>query len=121
MRNTPEGLAKAKECFERALEIDPIMLGLRRAGRRTFWSGCARNKSHSRHGALGEEAAENALSIESGNSEAHSVLAIMAGIFDYDWKMAETHHSTAMAAESVLPVTRFRYAAFYLLPLGPRL
>ena len=35
---------------------------------------------------LAKSAAEKALAIDPANSEAHSVLAIMAAIFDYDWK-----------------------------------
>jgi tetratricopeptide (TPR) repeat protein len=42
----------------------------------------------------------------------------MAAMLDYDWKLAETHFHRAMAAESVPPPVRYRYAAYYLLPMG---
>jgi tetratricopeptide (TPR) repeat protein len=42
----------------------------------------------------------------------------MAASFDYHWKVAETHHHKAMAAEPVPPLARFRYVAWYLLRLG---
>ena len=67
---------------------------------------------------LAKSAAEKALALDPANSEAHSVLAIMAAVFDYDWKVAETHFRKAMAAEPVPPMVRFRYAMYYLLPLG---
>ena len=67
---------------------------------------------------LAKSAAEKALAIDPANSEAHSVLATMAGVFDYDWKVAEKHYRKAMAAEPVPPMVRFRYVMYYLLPLG---
>jgi len=67
---------------------------------------------------LAKSAAQKALALDPANSEAHSVLAAMAVIFVYDWKSAETHHRKALAAEPVPPLVRFRYAYFYLLPLG---
>jgi tetratricopeptide (TPR) repeat protein len=67
---------------------------------------------------LARSAAGKALAIDSSNREARSVLAVLAAICDHDWKTAEKDHRTAMTAEPLPPVTRFRYAAFYLLPLG---
>jgi tetratricopeptide (TPR) repeat protein len=67
---------------------------------------------------LAKAAAEKALAIDPASSEAHSVLATVAGIFDYDWTLAETHHRKAMAAEPVPAMVRFRYALYYLLPWG---
>jgi tetratricopeptide (TPR) repeat protein len=65
---------------------------------------------------LAKSAAEKALAIDPGDCEAHGVLAIMAAICDYDWKLAEMLHCKAMAAEPVPPMLRFRYALYYLLP-----
>ena len=65
-----------------------------------------------------KSAADKALAIDPANSQAHSVLAVVAGIFDYDWEAAERHHRKAMNAEPVHPTVRFRYAVFYLLRLG---
>jgi serine/threonine-protein kinase len=119
VRFTPESLAKAKDCFEQALAIDPncapassglagyyctlAVLGMKPAG--DMWP-------------LVKSAAEKALAVDPANSEAHSLLAVMAASFDYHWKVAETHHRKAMAAEPVPPLVRSRYAVWYLLPLG---
>ncbi len=46
------------------------------------------------------------------------MLAIVAAVFDYDWKAAETHFRKAMAVEPVPPMVRHRYVQYYLLPLG---
>jgi tetratricopeptide (TPR) repeat protein len=67
---------------------------------------------------LAKAAAEKGLAIDPANSEAHSVLAVVAGIFDYDWKIAETHFRKAMAAEPVPAMVPFRYALYYLIPRG---
>ncbi|HXP87830.1 MAG TPA: protein kinase [Bryobacteraceae bacterium] len=118
-RLTPESLAKAKECFEQALAIDqnyaPAYSGLA-----SYYYGLAALgwKPAGEVAPLAKSAAEKALAINPANNEAHSVLAVLAGIFDYDWNMAEYHHRKAMAAEPVPPLARFQYGLFYLLPLG---
>jgi tetratricopeptide (TPR) repeat protein len=39
-------------------------------------------------------------------------------MFDYDWNMAEMHFRKAIVSEPVPSAVRFRYATYYLLPLG---
>jgi eukaryotic-like serine/threonine-protein kinase len=117
-RYTPESLAKAKECFEQALAINP---NYARA-----YSGLAEYyfllagldiKSTGDIAPLAKSAAEKALGIDPANSEALSVLAIMAANSDYDWKAAERHFRQAMAVEPVPPIVRLRYVLYYVLPL----
>jgi serine/threonine protein kinase/Tfp pilus assembly protein PilF len=119
VRYTPESLAKAKECFEQALAIDPKYA--------PAYSGLAEYyyllavfdiKPTTEVAALAKSFAERALAIDPTNSVAHSVLAALAAICDYDWKAAERHFRKAMAAEPAPPAARFRYALLYLLPLG---
>ncbi len=119
VRFTPESLAKAKGCFERALEIDPNYASAY-SGLAAYYSVLATLgiEPTVAMAPLAKAAAEKALSIEPGNSEAHSVLAVAAGSFDYDWKAAQAHHSRAVAAVSVAPVVRIRFSHFYLIPLG---
>jgi eukaryotic-like serine/threonine-protein kinase len=119
VRSTRECLAKAKEFFEQALAIDPNYA--------PAYSGLAVHyyvlaaygmKSTGDVAPLAKAAAEKGLAIDPANSEAHSVLAVLTAIWDYDWKVAETHFRQAMAAEHVPSLVRIRYAMFYLLPLG---
>ena len=118
-RNTPENAAKAKEHFEQALAIDPNYA--------QAWSGLA--LSYYVLGAMGalpisemqpqaRLAAEKALVLDPSDSESHTVLALMAGIFDYDWDRAEKHHVKSVTVEHVSPRARFCYAAYYLAPQG---
>jgi tetratricopeptide (TPR) repeat protein len=118
-RITPESLAKAKDCFEQAAAIDPncapAYSGL---GVYYYMLAFLGFKPVREMAPLVKSAAEKAVAIDPVNSEAHSLLAIMAAVFDYDWKAAETHHRKAMSAEPVPTLARYRYAGCYLVPLG---
>jgi serine/threonine-protein kinase len=119
VRSTPESLAKAKEFFEQALAIDsnyaPAYSGLA-----VYYYILAAHgmKPTGDVTPLTRSAAEKSLAIDPTNGEALSALAVLAAICDYDWKVAERHYRQALAAEPVPPLVRFRYAQFYLLPLG---
>ena len=118
LRLTPESLEKGKEYLEQALAADsnyaPAYSALAEYFHCLWILGI---KPIGEIAPLVKSAAEKALAIDPLNSEAHSLLAAMAASFDYHWKMAETHHHKAMA-EPVPPLARFRYVAWYLLPLG---
>jgi serine/threonine protein kinase/tetratricopeptide (TPR) repeat protein len=119
VRYTPESMAKAKECFEQALAIDPNYAPAYSGLAGYYLSLAPLGMKPTRDVAqLAKSAAEKALAIDPANSEAHSWLATVAAILDYDWKGAETHFRKAMAAEPVHPLVRFRYVIYYLLPLG---
>jgi len=116
---TPERLAKAKEFFEQALAIDPNYAPAYSGQAVYYYMLATFGVKPTRDMApLARSAAEKALAIDPVNSDAHSVLAVLAGVCDYDWKVAETHFRKAMAAEPVPPLVRFRYVLYYLLPLG---
>jgi serine/threonine-protein kinase len=119
LRLTPESLEKGKKCLERALVVDPNYAPAYSALAEYYhclW--ILGIKPISEIARSVKSAAEKALAIDPANSEAHSLLAAMAASFSYHWKVAESHHHQAMAAEPVPPLARFRYAAWYLLPLG---
>jgi Tfp pilus assembly protein PilF len=119
MRTTAEGLAKAKESFERALTIDPNYAPAHSGLAAYYYTlGTIWTEPLAEAAPLAKSAAQKALAIDPGNAEAHSVLGIVSGIFDYDWESAERHHLQAMAEEPVSPMVRVRYAYYYLLYLG---
>jgi Tfp pilus assembly protein PilF len=118
LRYTPESMAKAKEYFEQALAIDPNFAPAYASLASYFYTlGMLGMKPMWQVAPLSKSAGEKALAIDPANSDAHSVLATLAGFLDYDWKGAEIHHRQAMVAEPVPPMVRFRYALYYLLPL----
>jgi TolB-like protein/Tfp pilus assembly protein PilF len=119
LRLTKESLEKGREHLEQALTIDPNYAQAYAALAEYYhclW--ILGIESISEIGPLVKSAAEKALSIDPTNSEAHSLLASMAGSFDYDWKKAKTHHHQALSAEPISHLARFRHVTWYLLPLG---
>jgi len=91
-RYTPESLAKAKECYEQALSIDPNFA--------MAWSGLAGRyyalailgmKPAAEVAPLSKSAVEKALALDPANSEAHSVRATLTGLLEFDWEAAATH------------------------------
>jgi serine/threonine-protein kinase len=117
-RYTPESLAKAKESFEQALEHDPGYAPAC-AGLAVFYYGVGALgiKRMTEMAPLAKSAAEKALAIDQTLSEAHSVLGLVAGAVEYDWKLAERHFQAAMAVDPVPPLVRVRYALYFLTPL----
>jgi serine/threonine-protein kinase len=118
-RYTPESLANAKGSFEEALRHDPECAPAW-AGLAVYYFGLAALsiRGMTEMGPLARSAAENALKIDGTVSEAHSVLGLMAGSVEFDWKAAERHFQAAMAVDPVPPLVRVRYALYFLTPLG---
>jgi eukaryotic-like serine/threonine-protein kinase len=117
-RYTPDSLAKAMESFERALGHDPSCAPAY-AGLAVFYygAGALGIKRMIEMAPLAKSAAEKALAIDRTLSEAHSVLGLLAGAVEYDWKLAEHHFQEAMAVDPVPPLVRVRYALYFLTPL----
>jgi tetratricopeptide (TPR) repeat protein len=62
--------------------------------------------------------ARKALEIDASLPEAHALLAMVAGTYDYDWKEAESRLRAALAHTPIPPLVRGIYAAYYLVPVG---
>lgn len=117
-RYNPESLAKAKESFEQALGYDPGYAPAY-AGLAVFryGLGALSIKRMIEMAPLAKSAAEKALAIDPTLSEAHSVLGLIAGAVEYDWRSAGRHFQAAMAVDPVPPLVRVRHALYYLTPL----
>ncbi len=117
-RYTADSLAKARESFERALVLDPGYAPAH-AGLAVFCFGLGALgiKPMTEMAPLAKSAAEKTLAIDPALSEAHSVLGLVAGAVEYDWKLAALHFQAAMAAAPVPPLVRVRYALYFLTPL----
>jgi serine/threonine-protein kinase len=118
-RYTAQSLVLAKESFERALSYDPTFAQAH-AGLAVFYYsiGALSIQRMSEVGPLARASAERALAMDGDLSEAHSVLGLLAGAVQYDWKAAGLHFHTAMAVEPIPSLVRLRYALYFLLPLG---
>jgi serine/threonine-protein kinase len=117
-RYNPESLAKARESFEQALGLDPGYAHAH-AGLAVFYFGIGALsiRRMTEMAPLARSAAEKALAIDPTLSEAHSVLGLVTGAVEYDWKRAERHFQAAMASEPVPPLVRVRYGLYFLTPL----
>jgi eukaryotic-like serine/threonine-protein kinase len=117
-RYNQEALTKAKEAFEQALGHDPSYAPAY-AGLAVFYYGLGALsiKRMIEMAPLAKSAAGKALAIDPTLSEAHSVLGLVAGAVEYDWKSAERHFQAAMAVDPVPPLVRLRYALYFLTPL----
>jgi eukaryotic-like serine/threonine-protein kinase len=117
-RYNEESLAKAKESFEQTLAHDPSYAPAY-AGLAVFYYGLGALsiKRMTEMAPLAKSAAQKALAIDPTLSEAHSVLGLIAGAVEYDWKAAECHFQTAMADDPVPSLVRVRYALYFLTPL----
>jgi tetratricopeptide (TPR) repeat protein len=117
-RYTQESLTKAKESFEEALRHDPAYAPAY-GGLAVFYYGLGALgiRRMGEMAPLAKSAAVSALAIDQTLSEAHSVLGLIAGSVEYDWKSAERHFHAAMATDPVPPLVRVRYALYYLTPL----
>ena len=113
-----ESLAKAKSAFEQALKHDPTYAPAH-AGLAVFYYGLGALSMRPMidMAPLAKSAAETALLLDPALSEAHSVLGLIAGAVEYDWKSAERHFQAAMAVDPVPPLVRVRYALYFLIPL----
>ena len=117
--NTAESIARAKDAFEQAIELDPeypeayaelatwhfvqVAAGLRPAGETM---------------PIARTHALKAVALAPGEPRANAVLGAMAALDERDWDKAGERFRLALAAQHVPPEVRFRYAVFYLVPLG---
>jgi eukaryotic-like serine/threonine-protein kinase len=117
--NTIESIARAKDAFEQAIELDPeypeayaelatwhfvqAVAGLRPAGETI---------------PIARTNALKALELAPTEPRANAVLGGLAALYERDWDKAGERFQLALAAPQVPPEVRFRYALFYLVPLG---
>jgi len=114
-----DGMARARECFEQALAIDPGFAAAHSAlAEHHHTVYVMRVAPAETQVPLVRAAAERALAIDPGHSEAHSILAALANTVDYRWDVAETLHHLALAARPVTSIIWYRFVRWHLLALG---
>src|SRR5262249_10462429 len=106
----PELLPQFKELLERSIELDPkfalaySFLGMYCPMQANLSLRPAREVIP-----LALAAEEAALCIDPSLAEAHALLAVCSGGYEYDWVEAERHWRVAMAREPVSRDVRFWY------------
>ena len=118
-RLTPEGMARSKEWYERAIALDAdfalahSMFGFHFAQLANY----ALLPAHEAMPLVRREARQ-ALEIDPSLPEGHAMLGLVAALYDYDWQEAARRFERAMAGEPVPSEVRRYYALYYLLPVG---
>ena len=116
---TPEGLTQGRECYEKALAIDPNC-ALAYQGLSSYYCQAAMFGLAPPREAFLEvrKKAQKALELDESLPEAHSCLGTVLGFLDLDWQGAEREFRRAIELNPQGTVARWQYAANYLRVVG---
>jgi serine/threonine-protein kinase len=116
---TPESMKRARESLEQAIALDPgfalphAELGVYFVDLATFGMMPALESLP-----LARASAQRALECDPSLPEALTVLGVVAGAYDHDWKEAERRFQLALAREPVAPVVHQYYGISHLYFVG---
>jgi serine/threonine-protein kinase len=118
-RGTPDAMAQAKTCFERALELDPSFALAYDSLAELYWylgffGGVPPRESFSQ----GMWHALRALELDDTLAETHALLGMLRKELDYNWPEVDREFRRARELNWESPVVRLRYAISGLLPHG---
>ena len=116
---TREASQRSRECLEQALALDPEF-ALPYVGLADYHLALAAVGGIPAGEAMprARELATRALDIDPELPEAHAMLGIVAGHYDYDWGEAERRFHLAVKREPLSPHLRQWYATFWLFTTG---
>jgi TolB-like protein/predicted Ser/Thr protein kinase len=118
-RLDPVSLAKALECVQRALSIDPDyaaayeFYGAWHA--MMAWAGLADPREMFKKAHIAEQ---KALELDPALAEPYAGLGFIAGVGEYDWQRAAKHFERALQLDGASPEVRLAHALWHLRPLG---
>ncbi|HEV7391092.1 MAG TPA: protein kinase, partial [Burkholderiales bacterium] len=94
---TESGLAKALECYNHAIDLDPEY-ALAYTGIADYynWLGVFGIRPFAETAAAAKEAATKAVDLDSSSAEAYSALGFATVCYDFDWAVAEGQHRLAV-------------------------
>jgi serine/threonine-protein kinase len=118
-KHTAQAVALAGELFEQAIALD-TEFALAHSSYAGYLLGRAHMGLASAHELMPMVRAEAAaaLDLDPSLGDARAVLAIVAGIYDYDWAAADRHFAEAKRAGGISPWTRALCAVLYLRLAG---
>lgn len=116
---TPESLRRSQAYFEDAIAVDPAF-ALGHSGLSMSLFMQAIFNVLPAHDAMPRvrAAAQRALELDVALSEAHTMLGVVAALYDYDWQEAGRRFGVATAREPVPRAVRSAFALFYLMYIG---
>jgi serine/threonine protein kinase/tetratricopeptide (TPR) repeat protein len=112
-KRTEEGMKKGIECFEKAIEKDPDY-ALAYAGLSDSWGamGWYRWSPLKEAYTRAKAAAVRALEIDNSLAEAHTSLAHVRDVYDWDWHGAEEEYKKAIELNPNYPTAHHWYSLF---------
>jgi serine/threonine-protein kinase len=116
---TPEASHRSRECLEQALALDPEF-ALPYVGLADYHFALATVGGSPSHEAMprARALAQRALELDPELPEAHAMLGIVAGHYEYDWREAERRFRLAVKREPLSPHLRQWYGTFFLFATG---
>ena len=118
-KRTRDDLLKSIEIYEQAIKLDPDF-ALAYVGIAESWAVIPSYPYGSPAECMpkAKVAAEKALDLDPELPEAHTVSAMIAATYDWDWAKAEAGFKRALELDPNVSVTHYRYAWTLLSPLG---
>ena len=116
---TPASADRARQCFERAIALDP-QYAPAHAGLAEYHvvHATVGNLDPRDELALGNKAALRALELDPQLPEAHAIAGQIRAELDYDWKGSEQHYLRAIASNPAAASVHFSYGYWCLRPIG---
>ncbi len=116
---TPASADRARQCFERAIALDP-QYAPAYAGLAEYHvvHATVGNLDPREELALGDKAAQRALELDPLLPEAHAIAGQIRAELDYDWKASEQHYLRAIASNPAAAGVHFSYGYWCLRPTG---
>jgi serine/threonine-protein kinase len=119
---TPESVERGRECYEQAIAIDPdFALAHSGYAHHFFIMSVIGLRPPHEVMPLMRTAARKAVDLDPSLSEAHGLLAVVAAVYDYDWKEAERRFRLATSRDPVPPMVRIWHGYWFLEILGQSL
>jgi TolB-like protein/Tfp pilus assembly protein PilF len=116
---TPEASRRSRECLEQALALDPeFALPYVGLADYQFALGTVGRFPSAEAMPRARELASRALELDPDLPEAHAMLGLVSGQYDYDWPEAERRFHLAVAREPLSPHLRQWYGTFFLFSVG---
>jgi serine/threonine protein kinase/tetratricopeptide (TPR) repeat protein len=112
---TETGLAKALDCFQRAIKLDPDY-ALAYTGIADYynWLGVFGIKPFAECSAAAKQAASKAVELDSTSAEAYTALGFATVCHDFDWAVAEGQHRRSLEINPNY-ATAHNWYAFHLI------
>ncbi len=118
-RSTPQALARAQECYERAIARDPGFARAYDSLAELYWyygffGGAPPRDAFSRSTWYALRAVE----LDDELAETHALLGMLGKELDYNWAEVDREVNRALELNRESPLVRLRYAISALLPHG---